>query len=55
MRVFHSADKGEREEIRDVVEKKIRHAHLSLEDRKAMLEQLEKLSPKRNEYSLRNE
>ncbi len=48
MRVFKAATVEERQEIRDAVLKKIEHAHIPQEDRKAMNDELEKLLPKRD-------
>lgn len=48
MRVFKEANMAERQSIREAVEKKILHAHLPQDDRRALVEQLEKLSPRRD-------
>lgn len=46
MRVFKSATPEERLEIHEAVQKKIEHAHLPIEDRKSLLDQLETLLAK---------
>jgi hypothetical protein len=53
MRVFKQANKEERASIAEAVRLKIIRAHLPAEDRKALMEEFEKLQPKR--FSLRDE